>query len=72
MSIKLKAFLQTAGIVGLALLVNALIHYINTYVSTETLVTIFEFSLIGLVLYSCYSLVLTRLELNEKYKELDK
>jgi hypothetical protein len=72
MSIKLKAFLQTAGIVGLALLVNALIQFINTYVSTETLVTAFEFSLIGLVLYSCYSLVLTRLEINEKYKELDK
>ena len=72
MSIKLKAFLQTTGLVGLALLINALIQYINTYVSTETLTTVFEFSLIGMVLYACYNLLLTRLEMDEKYKELDK
>ena len=72
MSLKLKAFLQTAGIVGLALLINGAIQYINTNVSAETLTTVFEFSLIGLLLYSCYSVVLTRLEINEKYKELDK
>ena len=72
MTLKQKAFLQTAGIVGLALLVSTVIQYINTYVSKETLVTVFEFSLIGMLLYGCYSLLLTRLELDEKYKKLDK
>lgn len=72
MTHKLKAFLQTAGIVGLALLVSTAMQYINTYVSRETIALAFELGLIGLMLYVCYSLLLTRLEMDEKYKKLDK
>ena len=72
MSLKLKALLQTVGLVGLSLLLATIVHYINTYVSKETLVTAFELSLIGMLLYSCYRLLLIRLEMDEKYKKLDK
>ena len=72
MSLKFKALAQTIGLVGLAVLVSFVIQYINTYVSKETLTSVFEYGLIGLLLYGCYSLNLTRLEMNQKYKELDK
>ena len=72
MSLKLKALLQVVGLVALAVAIERALYYISTYVSGETLTTIFEFSLIGLLMYGCYSLCLTRLEINEKYKELDK
>ena len=60
------------GLVALTVGVAQIAHYVGTNVSGETLFTIFQGSLIGLVLYACYSLLLTRLEMNEKYKELDK
>jgi hypothetical protein len=72
MSLKLKALLQLIGFVGVALLINFVIHCINIYVSTETLTTVCEYSLIGLLLYCSYSLLLTRLNFKEKHKELDK
>lgn len=72
MSLKLKALLQLVGLIALAVGIERAIHYINTYVSTETLYLCLQGGLIGLILYSCYSLILSRLEINEKYKELDK
>jgi hypothetical protein len=72
MSLKLKALLQLVGLVALAVGIERAIHYINTYVSTETLVAVFQYGLIGVLLYSCWNLLLTRLEMNQKYKELDK
>ena len=72
MSLKLKALLQLVGLFALAVGIERAIHYINTYVSTETLVAVFQFGLIGLLLYACWNVLLTRLEINEKYKELDK
>jgi hypothetical protein len=72
MSLKLKALIQLAGLVAVSVLISVAIQYINTYVSKETLTAVFEYSLIGGLLYGCYNLILTRLEFNEKYKELDK
>jgi hypothetical protein len=70
MNIKLKALLQLIGLVGAALLVNFIFHCINVYVSTETLITAFEYSLIGLVLYTGYKLLVIRLEMAETSKKI--
>lgn len=72
MSIKLKALLQLIGLMGLAVLVTGVIHYINDNVSKETLTTLLEFGLMGLGLYTGYILLVIRLEIAETFKKVDK
>jgi len=72
MSLKLKALLQLIGLIILAVGIAGLAHYIRNTVPVEKLYTIFQGSLIGVVLYACYNLLLGRLEINEKTKQLDK
>jgi len=70
MSIKLKALLQlismiTAGVAGGALLT----YVINTF-SPETIRFALGAGLIGAILYFCYGILVSRLEYNEKLKEI--
>jgi hypothetical protein len=71
MNIKLKALLQLIGLTGLAVLVIAVIQYINANVSAETLTTALECTLIGLGLYTGYKLLVIRLEIQETFKKVD-
>jgi len=71
MNIKLKALLQLIGLTGLAVLVVAVIQYINANVSAETLTTALECALIGLGLYTGYILLVIRLEIQETFKKID-
>lgn len=70
MSLKLKAFLQLVGIVAAGIAGAELVNFITTYVPKETIWTGIQFGLIGGLLYLCYSVILARLEYNEKLKEL--
>lgn len=72
MSLKLKAFLQLVGIVAAGIAGAELVNFITQYVDKETIFTAIQFGLIGGLLYLCYSIILARLEYNEKLKELSK
>jgi hypothetical protein len=67
MSNKLKALLQLIGLIGVAVATTVVLQYVGKTFSTETLVNIFDFALIGGMLYMCYTLILARLDYQEKY-----
>jgi hypothetical protein len=70
MSLKLKAFLQLAGILATSLTVAILLNLVTTYVPKETVITLIEFGLIGGLLYMVYTIILSRLEYEERIKSL--
>ena len=70
MSLKLKAFLQLVGILATSLTVAVLLNLVTTYVPKETVITLIEFGLIGGLLYMVYTIILSRLEYEERIKSL--
>jgi len=70
MSLKLKAFLQLVGILATSVTVALLLTLITTYVPKETVITLIEFGLIGGLLYMMYTLILSRLESEERIKDM--
>ena len=72
MSLKLKAFLQLVCLVAAGVAGAELLNFIATYVPKETIWTAIQVGLIGGLLYLCYTVILARLEYNEKLKDLSK
>jgi len=70
MSLKLKAFLQLVGILATSLTVAVLLNLVTTYVPKETVITLIEFGLIGGLLYMVYTIILSRLEYEERIKSM--
>jgi len=70
MSLKLKAFLQLVGILATSVTVALLLTLITTYVPKETVITLVEFGFIGGLLYMMYTLILSRLESEERIKSM--
>lgn len=70
MSLKLKAFLQLVGILATSVTVALLLTLITTYVPKETIITLVEFGLIGVLLYMIYTVILSRLEYEERIKSI--
>jgi hypothetical protein len=70
MSLKLKAFLQLVGILATSVTVALLLTLITTYVPKETVITLIEFGFIGGLLYMIYTVILSRLEYEERIKSI--
>jgi len=70
MSLKLKAFFQLVGILATSVTVAVLLTLITTYVPKETVITLVEFGLIGGLLYMIYTVILSRLEYEERIKSI--
>lgn len=70
MSLKLKAFFQLVGILAISVTVSVLLTLITTYVPKEAIITAIECSFIGGLLYMMYSLILSRLESEERIKSM--
>jgi len=70
MSLKLKAFFQLVGILATSVTVAVLLTLITTYVPKETIITLVEFGLIGGLLYMIYTVILSRLEYEERIKSI--
>ena len=70
MSIKLKALLQLFALIAAGIAGAEFVNFIVTYISRETIMTTIQYGILGGLLYLCYSLILTRLEYNEKLKEM--
>jgi len=47
-----------------------LLNLVTTYISKETVITLIEFGLIGGLLYMVYTIILSRLEYEERIKSL--
>ena len=71
MSLKLKALLQLVGLVAASIAGAEFVYFITTYVPKETLMNVLQGGLIGGLLYLCYGLILSRLEYQEKIKEIE-
>jgi hypothetical protein len=59
-----------AGILATSLTVAVLLNLVTTYVPKETVITLIEFGLIGGLLYMVYTIILSRLEYEERIKSL--
>jgi len=70
MSLKLKAFLQLVGILATSVTVALLLTLITTYVPKETIITLVEFGFIGVLLYMIYTIILSRLEYEDRIKSI--
>tara|TARA_R110000868_G_scaffold283218_1_gene543665 strand:- start:813 stop:1037 length:225 start_codon:yes stop_codon:yes gene_type:complete len=70
MTLKQKALLQTAGIVVGVTLGSVVLTYLISVISRDTLVYIAGTTLFGLLFYSMYGLVLSRLESKETLDKL--
>ena len=70
MSLKIKALLHTIALMSVAVLAASGVSFILNHVSTETLLNAFGFGFVGAFVYLFYSITLSRLEYNEKLKEM--
>jgi len=70
MSLKIKALLHTIAIISVAVLTASGVSFILNHVSTETVLNALGFAVVGMFVYLLYSITLSRLEYNEKLKEL--
>ncbi len=71
MSIKLKALLQLSGLVIASIVLAYVMEMIRQNFSPDTILAAFEYGLIGGLLYMAYSFLVSRLEYNEKMKEIN-
>jgi hypothetical protein len=70
MSLKLRALIQTVGLIALAIACSATIGFIAANVSTETILQALGFGALAWFVYLFYSITLSRLEYQEKLKEI--
>lgn len=72
MSLKLKALLILSGFIAGTVAAAGLVHYIVHNVSAETIQTAFSVGIVGVLLYTVYGLILTKLEHDKKIDEISK
>ncbi len=72
MNIKVKAGLVVAGIIATSVAVVALLKLVVTYISSETMPLILVSLVLGLAIYTLYSIALAQLTYEEKLKQLSK
>ena len=69
MSLKVKALVQTLGLIALAIFVASTISFILANVSTETIMQALSIGLVSWLVYMFYSIRLLSLEYEQKLKE---
>jgi hypothetical protein len=72
MSLKQKALLQTLGMFALVIVVSVVTTFILANVSAATIANVFGAGSIAFLAYIFYNITLSRLEYNEKLKDLNK
>ena len=70
MSLKLKALLILAGFIAGTVAAAGLVQYIAHNVSAETIQAAFSVGIMGGLLYTIYSLILSKLEHDKKIDEI--
>ena len=70
MSLKLKALIQTAGMIALAIFTASIVSFILDNVKTETILQAMAFSVLGWFVYIFYSIRLSALQYEEKLREI--
>ena len=70
LSLKQKALVQTSGMFALAILVAIVGTFIVANVSTQLLINVLGIGFFGYLAYLFYSITLSRLEYQEKLKEM--
>ena len=70
LSLKQKALVQTSGMFALAILVAIVGTFIVANVSTQLLINALGIGFFGYLAYLFYSITLSRLEYQEKLKEM--
>ena len=70
MSLKLKALLILAGFMAGTVAAAGLVHYIAHNVTAETIQTAFSVGIMGVLLYTVYGLILSKLEHDKKIDEI--
>jgi hypothetical protein len=72
LSLKQKALVHTLGMFALAIATSIVVAFIAANVSAATLSNAIAIGAIGFLAYMFYSITLSRLEYNEKLKEMTK
>ena len=72
MNIKVKAGLVVAGIIATSVTVVTLLKLVVTYISPETMPLILVSLVLGIAVYTLYSIALAQLTYEEKLKEISK
>ena len=72
MNIKIKAGLVVTGIITTSVTVVALLKLVVTYISSETMPLILVSLVLGIAVYTLYSIALAQLTYEEKLKEISK
>ena len=72
MSNKIKAASITAGILAIGAGAGVAIDFIARNVDFQTIVNVFMFGLCGFIIYTLYTIILGRLEYEEKFKNISK
>ena len=68
MNIKVKAVLVVVGIISTATLTALALKLAITYIPAESIPKIVAGLVIGIVLYTMYSIILSKLEIDERYE----
>jgi hypothetical protein len=68
MNIKVKAGLIVVGIIATATVTALAFKLAITYIPVESIPKIVAGSVIGILLYTVYSIILSKLEIDERYK----
>ena len=72
MNIKVKAGLVVAGIIATSVTVVTLLKLVITYISSETMPLILVSVVLGIAVYTLYSIALAQLTYEEKLKQMGK
>lgn len=72
MNIKVKAGLVVAGIIATSVAVVTLLKLVVTYISPETMPLILVSVVLGIAVYTLYSIALAQLTYEEKLKQMGK
>lgn len=70
MTLKQNALLQTMGLIAGMIILSSCTNLIITYFSVDTIVYAGSAAIMGLLIYTIYSVVLSRLEYTESLKKL--
>jgi hypothetical protein len=68
MNLKVKAGLATVGIVAVSVGASAVLKSVSEYITPDRLLTGVMVTSCGILLYTMYSIILSKLEIDEKYK----
>jgi glucose uptake protein GlcU len=68
MNIKIKAGLMVVGIVGIATGTAVVLKEVTAYLTPERLTTGVTILVVSILLYTMYSIILSKLEIDERYE----